>query len=95
MKYRPNQPKSDFAKALYLSKDQERRLINAINKVFDQIESNGNKDYSVDEINSLIAPYIKTTEEAYFCAQNIMIAIFRVQGQHILNGFNQSDINVN
>ncbi len=86
MKYRSNQKKDDFAKALYLSKETQKRLLNAIQKVFDTLHQDSRKkDVSVDEINELIAPYIKTPEEAFFCAQTIMISVFNAQNNILLN----------
>jgi hypothetical protein len=58
----------DISAALSLTKDQVLRLENAMHSALDSIEGNGNKDFSFDEISSLVAPHVLTPEEAWYCA---------------------------
>ncbi len=64
MKY--NVEVSNFEKALNIDKSQETRLKNAIKKSYDQHwhESGPN----IDQIYFALAPYIKTSEEAFYVA---------------------------
>jgi hypothetical protein len=65
---------NDFEKALSLDKSQVTRLKNAIEKAYDQT---WHKDGpNVDQINALVAPYIKTQEEAFYVAQVILSDVF-------------------
>ena len=72
MKYRANI--GDFERALGLSGDQVRRLKNAIGKAYNQ-EWN-NEGANVDQINAIVAPYIKTPEEAFYVASVIFTDVF-------------------
>lgn len=72
MKYRKDEPSQDFAKALYLEKSQVSRIDNAIQKACDSIRGS---DFSMDELNAFVAPYIKTQEEAYYAATMISVTI--------------------
>lgn len=70
MKYKVNHPSQDLARALGLEKSQELRLNNIIFKTF------GEGNYgSADEIISVVAPYIKTSEEAFYAATAIFSSV--------------------
>lgn len=75
MKYTANLNHKDFPKSCGLNKAQETRLLNAINKAFDAVE----KDFSIDEINEKVAPYIKTIEEAFYAGQTIISVVWASQ----------------
>lgn len=61
---------NDFEKALHLDKSQVTRLKTAISKAYDQ---NWHKQGpNIDQINAFVAPYIKSQEEAFYCALTIM-----------------------
>lgn len=71
MKYRNNIPTRDFAKALYLEKSQVKRLHDAIKKAYDQAWD-ARHGANIDNINAIVAPYIKSQEEAFYAAQVII-----------------------
>lgn len=71
MKYRKNLPTRYFAKALYLEKSQVKRLHDAIKKAYDEVY-NHPLGPNIDNINALVAPYIKTQEESFYAAQIIL-----------------------
>jgi hypothetical protein len=65
---------NDFEKALSLDKSQVTRLKNAISKAYDQEWHR--EGPNVDQINAFVAPYIKTQEEAFYCASVILTDVF-------------------
>jgi hypothetical protein len=76
MKYRKDLPSQSIEQALGLEKTQIERLKNAILKAYDNVPvSNG---WNVDNINALVAPYIKTTEEAFYAASVILTDLMGV-----------------
>jgi hypothetical protein len=64
---------NDFEKALSLDKKQETRLKNAIQKAYDQVWTDSP---NIDEINFIVAPYIKTPEEGFYVASVILSDVF-------------------
>lgn len=91
MKYRVNHVKKNFAKACYLSSDQEKRLKAALAKAYK--ECGGPMGINIDEINAFIAPYIKTPEEGFYVGQVIITDVWGAMDEgQIKNNFN---INVN
>jgi hypothetical protein len=72
MKYRTGLKNNDFEGSLFLTKDQVTRLNNAIKKAYDSLPDG---DFSIDEINGLVAPYIKTQEEAYYVASIVVAQV--------------------
>lgn len=69
----------DFAMSLMLTPDDERRLKAIIAKAYHSIPD---RDFSIDEINALVAPEIKTPEEAYYIAQTIICDILEANKIH-------------
>lgn len=70
---------NDFEKALSLDKVQVKRLKGAIEKAYNQ---HWHKDGpNVDQINSFVAPYIHTQEEAFYTAQVILSDLFGAMEQ--------------
>lgn len=57
---------NDFEKALSLNKDQVTRIKNAIAKAYNQEWHQDGPN--IDQINAIVAPYIKTQEEAFYAA---------------------------
>lgn len=66
----------DFAMSLMLTPDDERRLKSIIAKAYHSIPD---RDFSIDEVNALVAPEIGTPEEAYYVAQTIISDIIETQ----------------
>jgi len=66
----------DFAMSLMLTPDDERRLKSIIAKAYHSIPD---RDFSIDEVNALVAPEIRTPEEAYYVAQTIISDIIEAQ----------------
>jgi len=65
---------NNFEKALGLDKEQVKRLKSGIQKAYDQTwHSEGP---NVDQINAVVAPYIKTQEEAFYVAQVVLSDVF-------------------
>ncbi len=60
---------NDFEKALSLSDKQVERLNGVIQKAYEQVWTDSP---NIDEINFMVAPYIKTPEEGYYVASVIM-----------------------
>lgn len=74
MKYRKEHPSQEVEQALGLDKSQITRLQNAIKKAYDQ---EWHKDGpNIDQINAVVAPYIKTQEEAFYAATVILTDVF-------------------
>lgn len=85
MKYTKEIDSKDFAEALALDKSQSTRLKNAIAKAYAQ---EWHKDGpNIDQINHLVAPYIKTQEEAFYAATTILSDVF---GAMMLENFNKN-----
>lgn len=57
---------NDFEKALHLDKSQIKRLKGAIEKAYAQEWHP--EGPNIDQMNALVAPYIKTQEEAFYVA---------------------------
>jgi hypothetical protein len=74
MKYRKEIQSKDFARALDLDKSQVTRLKNAIQKAYDQEWHP--EGPNIDQINFIVAPYIKTQEEAFYAATVIFSDVF-------------------
>lgn len=68
MKYRSET--NDFEKALYIDKQAEKRLKDAIKKAYSQ---NWHAEgANIDQINAFMAPYIRSQEEAFYVATIIV-----------------------
>lgn len=74
MIYRKEIQSNDFGKALSLDKAQVVRIKNAIEKAYHQEWHK--EGPNVDQINALVAPYIKTQEEAFYAATVILTDVF-------------------
>lgn len=70
MNYKVNHPSQDFATALGLDKKQQKRIEDACEKALSE-----GKAGSMDEAVGLVAPYIKTPEEAFFAAIGLNLMI--------------------
>jgi hypothetical protein len=74
MHYKKEIQGQDFSKALALDKDQVTRIENAIEKEYNQ---HWHRDGpNIDQINAIVAPYIKTQEEAFYAATTILSDVF-------------------
>lgn len=80
----------DFEKALGLDKAQITRVKNAIKKAYDQEWSHLGPN--VDQINSKVAPYLKTPEEAFYAG---VVITSDVMGTMMELGMKFSNPNVN
>lgn len=68
----------NFEKALKLDKDQEKRLKVAIKKAYDQ---EWHKDGpNIDQMNAIVAPYIRSQEEAFYVATIIVSDVLTAIG---------------
>lgn len=68
---------NDVEKAFSLDKSQIKRLHDAIKKAYDQ---NWHKDGpNIDQIIAFVAPYIKSQEEAFYCAITISSEVFNAR----------------
>lgn len=74
MKYKANHPTQKIENALGLDNSQVKRLKNAIQKAYHS--EWGDNGVNIDEINALVAPYIKTQEEAFYAASVILTDIW-------------------
>lgn len=74
MKYIKDIQSKDFAKALSLTNDQVIRIKNAIAKAYNQEWDH--EGPNIDQINAIVAPYIKTQEEAFYAATVIFSDVF-------------------
>jgi hypothetical protein len=74
MNYKKEIKSKDFALALSLEKYQVTRIKNAIQKAYDQQWHNDGPN--IDQINAIVAPYIKTQEEAFYAATVILTDVF-------------------
>ncbi len=66
MKYKENDPSQDVTKALGLDKRQVARIDGQIAHAYSIC------DNRIDSINALVAPYLKTPEEAFYAGQRII-----------------------
>lgn len=85
MRYRKDVKSQEIEKALYLEDSQVVRLKGAIQKAYDLAKCS--RDFSIDEINSLVAPYIKTPEETFYVATVIVTDVIGAATQ--MNYFNR------
>lgn len=69
MKYKKDHPSKDIALALGLDKSQVKRIKEACAKAYHSVSI---EDFSIDAINSMVAPYIKSQEEAFYAASVII-----------------------
>jgi len=74
MKYTANHKSQKIENALGLDSAQVKRLKGAIKKAY-QAEW-GPSGVKIDEINGLVAPYIKTPEEAFYAATIILTDVW-------------------
>lgn len=65
---------NDLERALALDKSQVTRLKSAIKKAYDQEWHPLGPN--IDQINAVVAPYIKTQEEAFYVATVILTDVF-------------------
>lgn len=79
MKYRKDLPSQDIEQALCLEKSQVARLKGAIAKAYNEVPTT--HGFNVDNINAIVAPYIKTPEEAFYAASVILTDIFGAMEQ--------------
>lgn len=79
MKYRKDLPSQKMEHALGLEKHQVERLKNAIAKAYKEVPTT--YGWNVDNINSIVAPYIKTPEEAFYAATVILTDVFGMMMQ--------------
>ncbi len=74
MKYTKELKSQDFAEALGLDKAQVKRLTDACQKAYNQHWHPAGPN--IDQINAVVAPYIKTQEEAFWVAMTISSDMF-------------------
>lgn len=85
MKYIPNHPSKDFARALNLDKKAEQRLRYAISKAYNEaVPINGTLAF--DDFISIVAPYIHTAEEGFFAAITMYAEIEAAKNQYYSKG---------
>jgi hypothetical protein len=68
---------NDFEKALDLDKKQVKRLQDAISKAYGQEKWHPDGP-NIDQINAMVAPYIKSQEEAFYAATVIISDVYNV-----------------
>ncbi len=76
MKYKKDILSHEIDKALGLEKSQIVRIKNAIQKAYDEVPTQ--HGFNVDNINAIVAPYIKTPEEAFYACTIILTDIMGV-----------------
>lgn len=74
MKYKQGIASMEIEKALCLEKSQVVRIKNAIAKAYDNVPDNNG--VNIDGINAIVAPYIKTPEEAFYTATVIITDVW-------------------
>lgn len=74
MKYTKEHPSQEIEKALGLDASQLKRLQNAIKKSYDQEWHK--EGPNVDQMYAVVAPYIKSQEEAFYVANVILTDVF-------------------
>lgn len=89
MKYKKDVPSQDIADALSLNKSQVKRLIDAIQKAYDQHWDN--RGPNIDQIYAQVAPYIKSEEEAFYVANVVVTDVLGAINSHAI----QQSFNVN
>lgn len=76
MYYKKNLKEQDFPRALGLEKSQVKRIDDAIAKAYKEVDTT--HGWNVDNINAIVAPYIKSQEEAYYACTTILMQLFAV-----------------
>jgi hypothetical protein len=74
MKYIKEHPSQEVDRALGLEKHQVTRLKGAIEKAYDQEWHP--EGPNIDQMYAVVAPYIKTQEEAFYVATVILTDVF-------------------
>lgn len=74
MKYTKEHPSQEIEKALGLDNVQLKRLQGAIEKAYNQEWHR--EGPNVDQMYALVAPYIKSQEEAFYVANVILTDVF-------------------
>lgn len=74
MKYQKEINSKEFGEALSLDKAQIKRIKGAIEKAY--LQEWHPDGPNIDQINFIVAPYIKTQEEAFYAATIILSDVF-------------------